>query len=107
MKPDPGNFRRRVTIQAVTQVSDGQGGFTDTWNDIQTVSASIEPVKAYERYQAMQMQTPISHKIVMRFHPSVTTTCRLRWGDRFFWVKEIIDIEERHRFLVLKAIERA
>jgi SPP1 family predicted phage head-tail adaptor len=103
----PATFRKRLTIQEVTKSSDGQGGFTDQWNDLQDVSASVEPLKAYERFQAMQMQTPITHKIVMRYHPTLTTTARLRLGDRVFTVKEIINVEERNAYLVIKAIERA
>ncbi len=100
------SFRKRVVIQTVSQVTDGQGGFTDTWNNIETVYASIEPMKAYERFQAMQMQVPVSHKIVMRYHSAVTTSCRLTYQSRIFWVKEIINIEERGRFLKINAIER-
>jgi SPP1 family predicted phage head-tail adaptor len=100
-------FRKRVTIQNKSTVSDGQGGQTETWNNGSTVWASIEPLKAYERYQAMQMQVPVTHKVTMRYTDEITSASRLLYGDRVFWVKEIIDPEERQRFLVLKAIERA
>ena len=103
----PASFRKRITIQTKSDASDGQGGFTETWNDLATVYASIEPLKAFERYQAMQMQTPVTHKIVMRYRDDVPTTARIRFGDRVFWVKEIINVEERGRRLAIKAVERA
>jgi SPP1 family predicted phage head-tail adaptor len=99
-------FRKQVTIQNVAQVSDGQGGFTETWNDGSTVWASIEPLKGYEKVQAMQMQSPQTHKVTMRYTAEVTAASRIRYGDRIFWVKEVLDPEERQRFLILKAIER-
>ena len=98
-------LRKRLTIQTVSRVSDGQGGFTETWIDGATVSASIDPVKAYERFQAMQMAMPISHKIVMRFTKGVTDATRLKYGDRIFSVKEVINEGELSRFLLIKAIE--
>lgn len=104
----PATFRKRLTLQAKGQpVSDGQGGREETWDDVATVSASLDPVKSYERYQAMQMQTPVSHKIVMRYRPDVTTASRFRLGDRIFWVKEVINQGEQNRYLTIKAIERA
>jgi len=103
----PAKMKHQVTIQSKSSASDGQGGFTETWNDGDTVSAFIEPVKAYEKFQAMQMQTPITHKITMRYRADVTTASRLKYGSRIYWVKEAINVEEAGRFLILKAIERA
>lgn len=100
-------MRDRITIQTMTAVSDGQGGQTETWADGDTVSASVTPLKAYEKFQAMQMQTPITHKIVMRYRSDVSTASRFKYGTRIFWAKEVINQEERNRFLIIKAIERA
>lgn len=102
----PATLKKRVTLQSVSRVSDGQGGFTETWKDGQSVFASIEPVKAYERFQAMQTATPISHKIIMRYNAVVTTASRLKYEGRIFAVKEVINQDEQNRFLVIKAIEQ-
>ena len=99
-------FRKQVTIQNKVSVSDGQGGFTETWPDGSTVWASIEPLKSYERFQAMQMAVPETHRITMRYTDEVTEASRIRYGDRIFWVKETNDPEERQRFLIIKALER-
>jgi SPP1 family predicted phage head-tail adaptor len=96
----------RVTIQSETQSSDGQGGFTSSWVDGDTVWASIEPLKGWERMQAQQMQTPVTHKLVMRYRSDVTTETRLKYGSRLFQVKEVINQDENSRFLIIKAIER-
>jgi SPP1 family predicted phage head-tail adaptor len=100
-------LKRRVTIQNSSRVGDGQGGFDETWADGATVWASIEPMKGYEKFQAMQMQTPVSHKILMRYRGDVTSASRLKYGERIFWVKEVINQDEESRFLAIKAIERS
>jgi SPP1 family predicted phage head-tail adaptor len=100
-------MRKRVTIQNSTTLSDGQGGFTETWVDGAVVWASLEPAKGYERFQAMQMQTPITHKIVMRYRTDVTTATRLKYENRIFWIQECLNVEERKRFLQITAVERA
>jgi SPP1 family predicted phage head-tail adaptor len=102
----PATLRHRVTIQVNTPVSDGQGGFTESWADGATVYASIEPLKGYERFQGMQMQTPVTHKIVMRYRSDVTTASRIKFGTRVFCVQEVLNPAERNRYLQIKAVER-
>jgi SPP1 family predicted phage head-tail adaptor len=102
-----GQLKRRVTIQSSSTFSDGQGGFTESWVDGATVYASVEPIKGFERMQAMQMQEPITHKIMMRFRGDVTSASRLKFGDRVFWVKEALNVNEDGRLLEIRAIERA
>ena len=100
-------MKHRVTIQGPAKVSDDQGGFTESWEDGADVWASIEPLKGYEKFQAQQMQAPVTHRIVMRYRTDVTTASRLKHRDRVFWVKEVINRSEENRFLIIKAIERS
>lgn len=100
-------LRHRVTVQTRTQTPDGQGGFTETWTDGATVWCSITTLKAYQRFQAMQMQTPATHQIVMRYRTDVDTNARLKFGGRVFWVQEVMNVELRNRFLEIKVNERA
>lgn len=97
---------KRVSIQAVTQTSDGQGGFTESWTTSATVWASIEPLKGWERMQAMQVQTPVTHKLVMRYRSGVSTGMRILYKARVFAIKEVINEMEQDRFLIIKAIEQ-
>ena len=103
----PARMDKRMTIQNPVRVSDGQGGFTETWPDGATVWAWVEPMKGYERFQAMQMQTPVTHKIMVRYRADITTASRLRLGDRVLWVREILNPGEARQFLNIKAQERA
>ena len=96
---------KRVKLQGVAHVSDDQGGFTDVWTDEATVYAALEPVKGYEKYQAMQAGTPVSHNVTMRYRAGVTTKTRLLYGSRVFDIKEVLNLNEDNRVLKLKAIE--
>jgi SPP1 family predicted phage head-tail adaptor len=100
-------FRKRLVIQNKVTTSDGQGGSIETWPDGDTIWASVTPLKGYEKFQAMQMQTPNTHKIMTRYRDDITTASRLTLDGRIFWVKEVVNVEERNRFLQIQAIERA
>ena len=96
---------KRITIQTVTQTTDNQGGYTEAWATLATVWASIEPIKAYEKFQAAQLQTPISHKIMTRYRSGITTAQRISWSSRIFNIKEVINVNEANAFLKIIAIE--
>lgn len=100
-------LKKRVTVQNLVRTGDGQGGFVETWVDAATVWASVDPYKGWERFQADQAATPVTHKILMRFHRAVSTASRIRYGARVFGVKEVLDPNLDRRFLAIKAIERA
>ncbi len=100
-------MKYKVAIQSVTQTSDSQGGFTEAWATDATVWASIEPVKAYERFQAAKMETPVSHKITIRYRSGVTTKKRILWGSRVLDIKGVINVKEQNAFLEITALEKA
>jgi SPP1 family predicted phage head-tail adaptor len=98
-------LNKRVTIQNVARSEDGQGGYTETWPDGATVWARLVQKKAWEKFQAQQTQTPVIWAVTMRYRTDVTSSSRIKYGDRILNVKEIINRNEEKRFLDIKAIE--
>lgn len=96
---------KRVTLQSVAQASDGQGGFTDTWSSVASLWAEIEPLNGYEKLQAMQLASPVTHKVTIRYRAGVTTKDRLLYSGRVFHIKEVINVGEDGNFLRLRCVE--
>lgn len=96
---------RRVTVQAITQTTDSQGGFTESWADVISLWASIEPMSDYEKFQAQQLQTNTTHKITIRYYSGITTKHRLLYGSRVFNIKGILNLNEQNAFMQLKCVE--
>ncbi|QDV34913.1 Phage head-tail joining protein [Tautonia plasticadhaerens] len=99
-------MNKRVTLQSLTQTEDGQGGFTDSWGNVASTWAEIMPMKGYERMQAMQLQTPLTHKVMIRYRAGVTNAMRLLYGERVLHIKEVINENEEGRFLRLLCVEK-
>lgn len=102
----PAKMNKALTLQERTRVPDGQGGFSEVWSDVSVVWGSIEPMKAYERFQAQQMETPASHKIMTRYDSRITTAHRLVFETRVMDIKEVINLNEDNMFLKLIVIEK-
>ncbi len=103
----PAKMNKKVTLQQLTRVSDSQGGYTETWATVITASASLEPVKSYERFQGGQTETPVTHKAAMRYDSRITTAKRLLYGTRVFQIKGCINVKEANAFMELTCIEIA
>ena len=98
-------MNKRVTVQTITRTSDNQGGFTEDWTNTKQIWAKIEPIKAYEKFQTMQMATPASHRVTIRYYRNLTTANRLLYDRRIFDIKEIINLDEDNSFMRLACME--
>jgi len=100
-----GKLRHRVTIQELVRADDGYGGIIETWQDVATVWAAVEPLRGSERYRAQQVQAELSHKVTMRYRAGVKPQMRLLHNGRVLNIEAVIDAEERHRWLELLCSE--
>ena len=104
-----GLLRQTVTVQYRKLTADGGGGYATEWLDLAVnVRAGIFPLRGTEGLHAMRLDHPVTHRIVLR-HFEIgaipTTDMRVRWADRVFNVRSVIDVGERGRWLELLAEE--
>jgi SPP1 family predicted phage head-tail adaptor len=103
-----GGLRRRLTLQEEGRVADGGGGFTLVWQNVAanpTVWGRIVPLSGREVLQAGQLQTPVSHRILIRYRPDVTGAMRLVLGTRVFNIRAAVNVDGRDRWLELMCEE--
>jgi SPP1 family predicted phage head-tail adaptor len=91
----------RISLQNPgPQVSDNEGGSTQSWTDLApaSVSAKIEPATTanLERLAAGTVVTTASHVVTMPYHPQVTTRTRISFNGRTFFVNAVHNPEERN-----------
>jgi SPP1 family predicted phage head-tail adaptor len=103
-----GDLNKRITIQTLTETTDGQGGFSSSWVDGDSVWAKIKPLSSREREQGAKLELNTTHRIIVRFRQDLLTSSgkdRLKFGSRFFAIGGVFNIEEEDRFLEISAIE--
>ena len=59
------------------QATDGAGGYIRSWQDIVDLWAEITPVTGREKLVAMQLESSVTHRIVLRFRSDVRADMRL------------------------------
>ena len=114
--PDPnavriGSLRWRVVIATREQAADpDSAGLRETIAKRQTVRADVQPIGTMTFYAAEQVNTPVTHRIVIRWLDWVDTTCIVfritkrpdesEMVERFR-VRRVMPIDGRQRFLRL------
>jgi SPP1 family predicted phage head-tail adaptor len=98
-------LRQRLTLQQEVQTPDTAGGYTRGWQDVADLWAEIIPITGREKLFADQLQSQISHKIVLRYRAGVSAGQRLMFETRAFNIRYVFNIGEDNEMLELLAEE--
>jgi hypothetical protein len=115
-RPDPnaveiGVLRWPVYIATRQQETDPDGpGFAESLAKTLLVHANIQPMGPMTFYAGMQVDTPVTHKIFLRWLDWIDTTCiiyrqtlRLDKSSRveIFRIRRVMELDGRKRFIRL------
>lgn len=100
-----GRMRHRVQIQRRAAQSNDPA--EDTWPEVATVWAFVQPIRGDERYNQQRVESTADIKVTMRHGvPLDARNNRLVYGARIFDVESVINIDERDRTLEVYCKER-
>lgn len=96
-----GRMDRRITIERKTRVSDGMGGYTESWGELATVWAEIRPLGAREVWDAMRVSAETRFRVRIRWRgdsngaPYYTSADRVIWQGRTYGIEQVVEIGRR------------
>lgn len=102
---DPGAFRHELALEKATLAGDGAGGHAESWSEVATLYARIEPVSARSRFGADQTLEAVTHRITLRHRQNIESGMRFRLRARVFEILTVHDPDETRRYLVCQARE--
>jgi SPP1 family predicted phage head-tail adaptor len=100
-----GELNRRLVLEAAVESADGSGGVTRGYSAVATLWASLTPVADRADEAAAALGAIVTHRIVIRTGPEVTTRHRFRSGTRIFRIVAV-RAQDDGRFLAIHAEER-
>ncbi|MHC1792119.1 head-tail adaptor protein [Solidesulfovibrio sp.] len=86
-----GELKHRMTVQVATSVRNSGGEYVSGWSPVATVWAKLWAKSGTERQTARANQAEVSHGVLMRPCPGLTTAHRLAMGTRTFGITFIND----------------
>jgi SPP1 family predicted phage head-tail adaptor len=106
-----GLMRHRGAIQRPADAQETTYGeaLPTPWVHLCYAWVAVEPVTGNERYVSQQFLADVTHTVRMRYRDDITITpkCRLvlNVSGRVFEFRQVLDYRERHRELVITAVE--
>lgn len=108
-------LRHRLTLQQEIQMPDEAGGYTRGWQDVADLWAEIIPFSAgagnvagganRERLVAGQLQAEVTYRVVLRYRAGVDAGMRLKFDNRYFNIRSVVNPLERNEMLELMVQE--
>ena len=102
---DVGRLRQRIELQGYVTTSDGQGGTTATWQELDTVWADINPVGGSERYEIESLKGNITHTVRIRFRSSITNENRILFNGKPYYIKYPLNEGHDNTYMELAVTE--
>lgn len=100
-----GKLRNLIDIERAVETPDGAGGNSKVWQVIASPRAYIKPISGGERFQAMRLESNISHRIFIRYRSDLKSDDRINYQGRLMQIKAIVNIEEQNKWLEIYAVE--
>ena len=101
-----GTLRHSIVIEKKTEAQSTSGYPTETWATLATCRARVSPTGGFERWQGATPDTGRLHDIEIRYLSTVDTNMRVVFGSRVFYIKELIDPDERRIRIIMKTEEK-
>jgi len=100
-----GRMRHRVTIQQQSTTQDTYGQPANTWADVATVWAAVEPIRGKEYFDASQDNAETTTRVRMRYRSGITQDMRISFDSRLYNIQSIIRPREIHHEMELMCSE--
>lgn len=102
-RPYIGSMNKRIEIKrrSITPVNVDSSDFLEQFNGVITIWASCETVSNVTEFDGTNTERSVTHKWIIRYVDGVTSESWIKFQGKYYDVINIMDYEERHRFLVL------
>ncbi|MEX3015902.1 phage head closure protein [Gymnodinialimonas hymeniacidonis] len=97
----PPQFNRKLILEAPSRVSDGAGGFAETWAPLGIIWGEVLPRGAGREVEASELKLKVTVRAAPQGAPSrPTAAMRFRDGDRIYRIEAVTEAEAEGRYLI-------
>lgn len=100
-----GKLSKHIVIEYLDDDATASGETTNTPHTFAVTWASIEPLSGREAWIAKEQQSTISHKIVTRYIPGLTSRMRATYNGRVFNFESVANANEKNAEIIIMATE--
>lgn len=97
--PTVGELDKRVKLQTRSETAASAGGTTETFSDVATVWAKVEPLAVGKYIAGAQVEKVATHRVTIRYRSDYKAITYLLWGDVRLIVRGATDLNAARRFV--------
>jgi|TARA_R110000744_G_scaffold380092_1_gene499736 SPP1 family predicted phage head-tail adaptor len=100
-----GAMRKSVVIQSVASTTDSGGGRGVVWSTYKTLLAHVQQQSASSKYTQGVIDEKGLYVFTMRYVTGITNSHRISYNSKLFNITSVINLDERNKYMVIKAME--
>jgi len=100
-----GNLRHKITIEKPISSTNDFGEEENSYQMFQEAFASVEQFTSKEFFFSNQIVEVSTKKIRIRYFAGLEMNMRIKFNDKYFDIKEIVNPYERNKELLIAASE--
>ena len=101
-----GELRHRVTLQHATTSQDEYGEAIESWSELDTVWAAVEPMQGREFLEGRRLEQEVTTRIRIRYRDDLQPlVLRATWGSHTYDVVAVLEVQSRRREIHLMCRE--
>lgn len=95
----PEDFEDYATIQMISEVSDGAGGYTDAWSDRVGIWCQVDTASGGESMIAGRLEHTESLILTTHYNSDIVPTDRVSFEGEVYKITRVEDIDRKHEFM--------
>ncbi len=84
-------YPHTITIQQITKIPDGSGGYTEEWTTLKTAEAFVQPLTGSKYMLAQQLQSKVNYKVFMDYDSEINFKFRINFNGKILKIDAPID----------------
>jgi SPP1 family predicted phage head-tail adaptor len=99
------NLNQRAALQALTRVSDGGGGFSESWTSFASAWIALAPLSGGDVFGPERNESKARYRVTLRRRGDVSAGQRVIVGPRTFSITAVLDPGPQSQLMTLDAEE--
>lgn len=100
-----GKRNRRCIIERRSDLQNATGEVISSWVEYAKRWTAIRPLSGIEAVQAKQVGASTTHELKMLYCDGLNPDMRIRYGERIFHIKGIVNADDRNKEQIVQAEE--
>lgn len=99
-------LNKRLQVQTLIEAQDADGTTDYKWVNKYILWGSVKSIKGYVNNKFGKLNVNITHLIIIRYNDNITSSQRILFNNRYFYINYILNPNESNEYLEIYCEEK-